>query len=161
PDMLEVGNGKLTEDENKAHFALWCMMAAPLVLGNDIRNFVNEDGTAIENHPVLNIVTNRDLIAIDQDPLGKAAKRVKKVSGIDVLARPLSNGDTALCFFNTSGKAKGLSFDLNELAEDDYLGFEAHSSYNVHELWSDERFSATILSASMPKHGVKVYRISK
>ena len=110
---------------------------------------------------MLNIVTNRDLIAIDQDSLGKAAKRVKKISGIDVLARPLSNGDTALCFFNTSSKAKGLSFDLNELAEDDYLGFEAHSSYNVHELWSDEKFSATILSASMPKHGVKVYRISK
>ncbi len=161
PDMLEVGNGKLTEDENRAHFSLWCMMAAPLVLGNDIRNFVNEDGTAVENHPVLNIVTNRDLIAIDQDPLGKAAKRVKKVSGIDILARPLANGDTALCFFNTNSKPKGLSFDLNELAEDDYLGFDTHSSYNIHELWSNEKFSTSILSASMPKHGVKVYRISK
>ena len=132
-----------------------------LVLGNDIRNFVNEDGTAVENHPVLNIVTNRDLIAIDQDPLGKAAKRVKKVSGIDILARPLANGDTALCFFNTSSKPKGLSFDLNELAEDDYLGFDTHSSYNIHELWSNEKFSTSILSASMPKDGVKVYRISK
>lgn len=162
PDMLEVGNGKLTEDENRAHFSLWCMMAAPLVLGNDIRNFVNEDGTPIENHPVLKIVTNKDLIAIDQDPLGRQAKRIKKVSGIDILARPLANGDTALCFFNTSSSTKGLSFDLNELAEDEYLGLGApHSSYNVHELWSDERFSASILSASMPKHGVKVYRISK
>ena len=57
PDMLEVGNGKLTPDENRAHFSLWCMMAAPLVLGNDLRTFVNEDGTAISDHPVLKIVT--------------------------------------------------------------------------------------------------------
>lgn len=162
PDMLEVGNGKLTVDENKAHFSLWCMMAAPLVLGNDIRQFVNDDGTAIEDHPVLNIVTNRELIAIDQDPLGKAAKRFKKLQGIDIIARPLANGDTALCFFNTTGKSKGLSFNINDLASDEYLDFgETRSSYSVHELWSDERFSANIISASMPKHGVKVYRISK
>lgn len=162
PDMLEVGNGKLSNDENRTHFSLWCMMAAPLVLGNDIRKFVNDDGTAIEHHPVLQIVTNKELIAIDQDPLGKAGKRIKKVSGIDIIARPLANGDTALCFFNTSSKSKGLSFNLSELAEDEYLDFDAtRSSYSVHELWSDERFSASIISASMPKHGVKVYRISK
>lgn len=162
PDMLEVGNGKLTEDENRAHFALWCMMAAPLVLGNDIRQFVNDDGTAIENHPVLKIVTNRELIAIDQDPLGKAAKRIKKVQGIDVIARPLANGDTALCLFNTTSKTKGISFNINDLASDEYLNFGAtQSSYSVHELWSDERFSANIISASMSKHGVKVYRITK
>ena len=96
--MLEVGNGKLTDDENRAHFSLWCMMAAPLILGNDIRQFVNDDGTAIEDHPVLQIVTNQELIAIDQDTLGKSAKRIKKVSGIDVLARPLSNGDKYFFF---------------------------------------------------------------
>lgn len=162
PDMLEVGNGKLTDDENRAHFSLWCMMAAPLILGNDIRQFVNDDGTAIEDHPVLQIVTNQELIAIDQDTLGKSAKRIKKVSGIDVLARPLSNGDIALCFFNTSSKSNGISFDINDLGGDDYLEFNANqSSYSVHELWSDERFNGKIISASMPKHGVKVYRISK
>ncbi len=162
PDMLEVGNGKLTADENRAHFSLWCMMAAPLILGNDIRKFVNDDGTAIENHPVLNIVTNKELIAIDQDALGKAAKRIKKVQGIDIIARPLENGDTALCFFNTSAKSKGLSFNINDLATDEYLNFgETRSSYSVHELWSGEKFSASIISTSMPKHGVKVYRISK
>lgn len=162
PDMLEVGNGKLTPDENRAHFSLWCMMAAPLVLGNDLRTFVNEDGTAISDHPVLKIVTNKNLIDIDQDPLGKSAKIVKKFSGIDILARPLANGDTALCFFNTSSKTKGITFNISDLAEDDYIEFGAtHSSYSVHELWSDEKFSASTISASMPKHGVKVYRISK
>ena len=162
PDMLEVGNGKLTEEENKAHFALWCMMAAPLVLGNDIRQFVNDDATPIENHPILNIVTNRDLIAIDQDTLGRPAKRLKKVQGIDILARPLSNGDVALCLFNTSAKSKGISFDINDLSGDEYLNFDGSQSfYNVHELWSNESFSAKIISASIEKHGVKVYRISK
>ncbi len=132
------------------------------MLGNDIRQFVNEDGTAIENHPVLNIVTNKELIAIDQDTLGKAAKRIKKFQGIDIIARPLANGDTALCFFNTSSKSKGLSFNINDLSADEYLDFGAtQSSYSVHELWSDEKFSANIISASMPGHGVKVYRISK
>ena len=162
PDMLEVGNGKLTNEENKAHFSLWCMMAAPLILGNDIRNFVGEDAKPIENDPVLKIVTNKDLIAIDQDILGKPAKRIKKVSGIDILARPLSNGDVALCLFNTGAKSKGISFDINDLGNDDYLGFKGNQShYNVHELWSDESYSANIISASIEKHGVKVYRISK
>ena len=71
PDMLEVGNGKLTYDENLAHFALWCMMASPLVLGNDLRKITK---------PVLDIVTNKDLIAIDQDNLCKQAKRIIKES---------------------------------------------------------------------------------
>ena len=162
PDMLEVGNGKLTEDENKAHFSLWCMMASPLILGNDIRQFVSDDAKPIENHPILNIVTNKELIAIDQDPLGKPAKLITRFHGIDILARPLENGELALCFFNTSSKSKGISFDINELADDEYVDFHANQSlYSVKELWSGEVFSAKVLSASIPKHGVKVYRISK
>lgn len=162
PDMLEVGNGKLTEDENKAHFSLWCMMASPLILGNDIRQFVSDDAKPIENHPILNIVTNRELIAIDQDTLGKPAKLVTRFQGIDILARPLSNGDIALCFFNTASKSKGISFDINELSDDEYIEFYANQSlYSVKELWSGEVFSAKVISASIPKHGVKVFRISK
>lgn len=162
PDMLEVGNGKLTEDENKAHFSLWCMMAAPLVLGNDIRKFIGSDENAITDNPVLKIVTNGDLILIDQDPLGKAAKKIAKRRGIDILARPLANGDVALCLFNKSSREKGISFDINELTGDSYLDFHSNQrSYSVHELWSDEKFSATTISASLNKHGVKVYRISR
>ena len=162
PDMLEVGNGKLTNEENKAHFSLWCMLAAPLILGNDIRKFVNDDAKPVENDPVLKIVTNKDLIAIDQDILGKPAKRIKRVNGIDILARPLANGDVALCLFNTGARPKGISFDINDLGNDGYLGFSSNQShYNVHELWSDEGYSANIISASIEKHGVKVYRISK
>lgn len=160
PDMLEVGNGKLTEDENKSHFALWCMMAAPLVLGNDIRRFVGEDGKPVENDPILKIVTNKELIAVDQDALGKPAKKIKKARGIEIIARPLANGDIALCFLNRSSRTAGISFDIEDLTADEYLNFAStHSIYGVHDLWTDEQFTAKTLSATVPKHGTKVYRI--
>lgn len=161
PDMLEVGNGKLTEEENKTHFSLWCMMAAPLVLGNDIRKFIGSDGKPNTDNPTLKTVTNKSLILIDQDPLGKAAKKIKSEHGIDIIARPLSNGDIAICFYNKCLRDKGFSYDISEIAKDEYLNFNANqSSYAVHELWNDERFAAKTISATLPKHGCKVFRIS-
>jgi len=162
PDMLEVGNGSLTEEENKTHFSLWCMMAAPLVLGNDIRKFIGSDGKPNFENSTLKTVTNKSLILIDQDPLGKAAKKMKSEHGIDILARPLSNGDIAVCFYNKSMHDKGFSYNINEIAADEYLSFAAsRTAYTVHELWSDERFTANTISATLPKHGCKVFRISK
>lgn len=162
PDMLEVGNGDLTEDENKTHFSLWCMMAAPLVLGNDIRKFISTDGKPNLDNPTLKIVTNKSLILVDQDPLGKAAKRIRKEHGIDIIARPLSNGDIAVCFYNKTTRDKGFSYDIAEIAKDDYLNFNTHqTSFAVHELWSDERFTTKTISATLPKHGCKVFRISR
>ena len=76
PDMLEVGNGNLDDNENRAHFSLWCMLAAPLMLGNDIRQFVTNGMPDKENN-TLKIVTNKHMIAVDQDALGKPAKRIK------------------------------------------------------------------------------------
>ena len=100
PDMLEVGNGKLTYDENRAHFSVWCMMAAPLILGNDLRKMPDN---------VLEIVTNRNLIAVDQDPLGKQAKRVFRSLSADILAKPLADGSVAICFFNKFGGKRATS----------------------------------------------------
>lgn len=159
PDMLEVGNGKLTENENKAHFSLWCMMAAPLMLGNDVRKFVDGNNNAVEGNATLKIVTNKQLIAIDQDPLGKPAKRIKKSTGIDILARPLSNGDVALCLFNKSISNKNLHFNLNTLLSDEYLNMPSADQYELHDLWNDERNTASAIAVSLPKHSVKVYRI--
>ncbi len=159
PDMLEVGNGKLTEDENRAHFSLWCMMASPLMLGNDIRKFVDGSNKAVEGNPTLKIVTNKLLIAVDQDALGKPCKKLKTVSSVDILARPLANGDTALCLFNKTGKSKSLKFNLDELAEDEYLSFNKKSTYQIHNLWSDEREENNIITSTLPKHSVEVYRI--
>lgn len=159
PDMLEVGNGKLTEDENKAHFSLWCMMASPLMLGNDIRKFVDGNNKAVEGNAVLKIVTNKQLIAIDQDPLGKPAKLIKKITGVDVIARPLLNGDVALCLFNKSTGTRNVHLDLSELAADQYLLMRKADEYELHELWTDKRVNASSISTSLPKHSVQVYRI--
>ncbi len=154
PDMLEVGNGKLTEDENKAHFSLWCMMASPLMLGNDIRKFVvNKDD------PALKIVTNKNLIAIDQDVLGKAAKRIIKNSKYDVLARPLSNGDVAVCVLNKSAKDLNVNVKFNDLLSDGYLSFKTYGNMNIVDLWENESFSADSVSLNLAPHSVKVYRI--
>lgn len=161
PDMLEVGNGKLTREENKTHFSLWCMMAAPLILGNDLRLLVGSDGAPIENSPVLKTVTNKNLIAIDQDPLGKPAKRIKKLHGIDMTARPLANGDIALCLYNPGTRVKGISFEIGDILNDEYLDFAPSASYHLHELWSDEHFNAKTVSVSLQKHDCRVYRISK
>lgn len=160
PDMLEVGNGKLTEEENKAHFTLWCMMAAPLILGNDIRKFVDGNNEPVKENPTLKIVTNKNLINIDQDPLGKACKRIKCTPSVDILARPLQNGDVALCLFNKGSSRRTVTYDINALADDEYLSFrKTPGKYEVHELWSDEWFNDNTINATLPKHGVKVYRI--
>lgn len=157
PDMLEVGNGKLTPEENKSHFTLWCMMAAPLVLGNDIRTLLNEDK---KSQIILSILKNKELIAIDQDPLVKPAKKIGRQGSVDIIARPLSGGDVAICFFNKSNKNKEIEYELNDLKEDTYLNMSRTNSAEVHDLWTDEIFHRDTIKASIKPHGVKVYRIS-
>lgn len=160
PDMLEVGNGKLTEDENRAHFSLWCMMAAPLMLGNDIRKFVDGKNQPVEGNTTLKIVTNKHLIAIDQDILGKPAKKLASAPrGFDVLARPLANGDAALCILNKSGGTRSIQFNIGSLSADEYINFRATGDYQVNDLWTDERNGDTVITATLPRHSVKVYRI--
>lgn len=159
PDMLEVGNGKLTPDENKSHFTLWCMMAAPLVLGNDIRKLTAE---TTKSRQILDIVTNKSLILIDQDPLVKPAKIIERQGLVDILARPLNNGDTAVCFFNKSRSPKTIAFEIDTLKNDDYLEFNRSSTgYQIHNLWSDERSHNTTIGTTIAPHGVEVFRISQ
>ena len=159
PDMLEVGNGELTEVQNRSHFSLWCMMAAPLILGNDLRKFV-VDGRKDENNPVLRIVTNPTMIAIDQDAVCKQAKRVFKGRGLDIIARPLTNG-WAVCAYNRSqNKAQNYEFDVNTLAGDEYMQFVKKDSYRATDVWEQNVFeTAGVLSGSLPPMGVAVFVI--
>ena len=101
PDMLEVGNG-LSANQDRAHFTMWCMMASPLILGNDVRNMSDETKA---------ILTNRDLIAIDQDKLGVQGLRFLIREGLEYWFKPLSNGDWAMTIFNPTRQP--LSCSLN------------------------------------------------
>lgn len=158
PDMLEVGNGKLTKDENKSHFTLWCMMAAPLVLGNDLRLLL--DGSEKSNS-IIDIVTNKNLIDVDQDALVKPAMRIKKLGSLDILARPLENGDIGICFFNRGSSNARVDYKLSDLRHHKYLN--APSSLNnayILDLWSNESVIASSIKTTVPKHGVQAYRIT-
>ena len=144
--MLEVGNGKLTYNQNVSHFSLWCMMNAPLILGNDLRNMSEQ---------VKSIVTNRNMIAINQDSLAKQAKRVKK-GGVDVLAKPLADG--SVCFFNKLSHGAKAKFDLNTLADDKYVALQKQTEYTAKEQWSGEKLTTSgTISVSLEKCQSKVY----
>ena len=161
PDMLEVGNGKLTYEENKSHFTLWAMMAAPLILGNDIRTFIKPDGTVDKDSKILKILTNRDIIAIDQDELGIQCSRVKNNVLTDVLVKPLSNNEVALCFFNKGLGKANMSYTVEEICNLTSVTLPKASKYICKELWSGETIETdNVISAQVPSHGVAVWRIS-
>jgi len=160
PDMLEVGNGNLTSEENKAHFTLWCMMAAPLILGNDVRTFQNEDGLVDLENETLQIVTNADMIAIDQDALGIQCRRLKTNGICDTLIKPLQGNDLALCFFNKSGEEKLFEQSIQELVCQMDVDLPFADKYEVFDLW--EKTSETVernIIINVPSHGIKAFRI--
>ena len=121
PDMLEVGNGGMTESEYKSHFSLWCIIAAPLIAGNDVRNMQPE---------IKRILTNKGLIAVDQDPLGQQGIRIHKNGGAEVWEKQLTDGSRAVVLFNR-GSAPA---DITVAWED--LGYPGHLKAVVRDLWT-------------------------
>jgi alpha-galactosidase len=147
PDMLEVGNGKLTLAENRTHFSMWAMLAAPLLAGNDLPNMTPE---------IKSILTNRDVIAIDQDPLGSEAARVYSEGEVDVWTRNLSGGDMAIAVLNAgSDRYSTHPFHL-DLAR---LGLRgAHTARN---LWTGQSITLTQNKPlEIPSHDILLLRIS-
>lgn len=160
PDMLEVGNGNLTVEENKAHFTLWCMLAAPLILGNDIRKFIDADGNVDYNNKILQIVTNRELIAVDQDKKGIQCRRMKTNAITDILVKPLDKGEVAICFFNKSNSEKDMSVSLKEVANLSYVELSDVGAYQYTDLWSKEiDVTSGAINARVAPHGVRVFRV--
>lgn len=94
PDMLEVGNGGMSTTEYRAHFGLWCLLAAPLMAGNDIRNM---------NDEIHYILTKKEVIAVDQDPLGMEGRRVRREGDLEVWAKQMSDGSRAVVLLNRGG----------------------------------------------------------
>jgi alpha-galactosidase len=141
PDMLEVGNGGLTNEENKSHFSLWAMLAAPLMAGNDLRDMRPE---------IHDILTNKEVIAIDQDALGIEGKPVRRDGDSEVFSRPLAGGNRAVLLLNRGTSEKEISVNWED------LGYPAHFSATVRDLWQHKdlgKFSGKF-SATVPSHGV-------
>lgn len=157
PDMLEVGNGDLTFEENKSHFSLWCMMCAPLILGNDIRKFILDDGSVDVDNKVYKILTNKDMIAINQDRLGVQCKRIK-FGLTDILVKPLENSKAAILVLNKGNKTISEKVDITKISNESILNLPNKSSYKIYDVWEKESSdSLAVINAVVPSHGVKVY----
>jgi len=149
PDMLEVGNPGLSLAESRAHFSLWCILAAPLMAGNDVRHMTPE---------IRDILTDRDVVAIDQDKLGKQGFRAlaEPAKNIEVWIKPLSGGDWAVCALNTSGSPADLTLEWNRLWTLD------RRIYQVRDVWAKQPAGDTSkpTTVRVASHDVVLYRLS-
>ncbi len=146
PDMLEVGNGGMTDTEYRSHFGLWAIMAAPLLIGSDLRKATPE---------TLAILSNRDVIAVDQDPLGAQGRPVRSADGITVLVKPLKNGDKAVLLFNEGERTERVTTTAAE------IGLPQAPGYKVRDLWAHtDRNTAGTVAATLPPHGSAMFRVN-
>lgn len=133
PDMLEIGNG-LTANQERAHFSLWAMMAAPLILGNDVRDM---------NPHTLSVLMNKDVIAVDQDPLGIQGFRILQDDGIEIWWKPLSDNNWALCIFNRNHDPKDVSLDWQDFNIYDKFSDRStdflNLTYDTFDLWNKNK----------------------
>jgi alpha-galactosidase len=144
--MLEVGNGGMTEDEYRTHMSLWAMLAAPLIAGNDLRSM---------SPATRETLTNPEVIAIDQDPLGRQGKPAWKSAETEVWARPLQDAAYAVALFNRGTEARSITARWADLG--------LAGPYMARDLWSHEsrgRLEGE-LTASVAPHAVALFRLTK
>ncbi|MBU6424278.1 MAG: glycoside hydrolase family 27 protein [Chloroflexi bacterium] len=148
PDMLEVGNGGMTLEEYRAHFSLWCVLAAPLMAGNDVRAMPDA---------VREILVAPEPIAVDQDPLGRQGDLVRADGGGEVWARDLADGSRAVVLFDRSDAAGEVAVAWTE------LGWDARDRAVVRDLWqrADVGTFAQGYSVAVPAHAARMLRISR
>ena len=145
PDMMEVGRGGMNDTEMRSHFALWTVLASPLIAGNDIRSM----DTATQA-----ILKNRNLIAINQDSLGLQATQVSFDGTRRVLAKKLANGDVAVALFNQGSNTTTISTSAAAIGK-------SGGSFVLTDAWTGTTTSTGgSISASVPAHGTVVYRVS-
>jgi alpha-galactosidase len=146
PDMLEIGNGKMTADEYKTHMSLWVILAAPLLAGNDLSKMTETDKS---------FLMNKDAIAIDQDSLGKQGDRLYESGDLDVWTKPLSGGRVAVGLFNRSWSVREVSVDLAQ------IGFKNGGS--VRNVWEkkDLGHRSGVVTETLPKHGAALLIVGK
>ena len=147
PDMLEVGNSGLTIGESRAHFSLWCVLAAPLISGNDLRDMSEE---------TKKILTNGEVIAIDQDSLGKSGVKVRDDGDLEIWVKQLADGGRAVVLFN-----RGLTKEKMMVAWTE-LGYPSHLKAVVRDLWQHKDLGkfAGDFSADVPPHDAVMIRVN-
>lgn len=158
PDMMEVGNEGLTVPESRAHFAMWAMLAAPLIAGNDIRSMSPE---------IRAILTNREVIAVNQDSLGVQGWAYEATPhGTEVWFKPLAGGDWAMVVLNRAEAARHVSFDFASHHVSDGLSKRdarfGETTYRIRDLWAGRERGTTArpLVATVPSHDVLMLRLS-
>jgi alpha-galactosidase len=144
PDMLEVGNGGMTDAEYRSHFSLWALMNAPLLAGNDLPAMSPANKKILEN---------KDVIALDQDWAGTQGHKIRDDGDTEVWAKPMSDGSAAVVLFNRGPASAAMTTTAKD------LGLKGHS-YRVRDLWSGtETETAGILRTAMQSHGSAVFRV--
>lgn len=156
PDMLEVGNGQ-TVSEDRAHFSMWCMLAAPLILGNDIRNM---------NQDTKEIIMNQEVVALDQDSLGIQGLKFASENGLEFWFKPLVNDEWAFCILNRTTTSQEYSidwqkFNLYDEVAKRFTDFDS-KVYNIRNLWTkeDEGNTRKVKRVIVPGHDVVLYRLT-
>lgn len=154
-EMLEVGNGEMTKDEQITHFSMWSMLAAPLMSGNDLRSMSFE---------TIEILTNKEVIAVNQDPLGKQGVKFMDMGDREIWAKVLDNKEIAICFMNRGDFTWNL--DHNWLDQTMYFANDINfrrNEYVVRNLWKHQDIgtSKDRLKADIPAHGCLLVRLSK
>jgi alpha-galactosidase len=141
PDMLEVGNGDLTPTENRAHFSFWALLAAPLMAGNDLRDMKPE---------IHDILTNKEVIAVNQDLLGRQGRRVWKEGDLEVWSKPLAGGARAVILFNRGTTEQEITARWGD------VDYPAELSASVRDLWEKKDLGKASgkFSAKVAPHGV-------
>ncbi|MFC9392647.1 NPCBM/NEW2 domain-containing protein [Streptomyces sp. NPDC057027] len=146
PDMLEVGNGGMTDTEYRTHFSLWSQMSAPLLIGSDLRT---------ASAATLAILKNTDVIAVDQDPLGVQGTVLSSGGGLVVMSKPLADGSRAITLTNETGQAQTVATTAAA------AGIGGAPSYTLKDLWSKQTTTTTgTVGASVPPHGTVMYRVT-
>ena len=157
PDMLEVGNG-LTPNEDRAHFSMWSMLAAPLIAGNDLRSMPAN---------VAQVLTNRDVIAVNQDSLGVQGFKYASRDSVEIWFKPLVGGDWAVTFLNRSATPRSVSFGWTQEAVADTLSRRdaqlATTRYQLRNLWTKQAAGTTArpLAATVPAKDVLMLRLHR
>ncbi|WP_225821585.1 NPCBM/NEW2 domain-containing protein [Streptomyces naphthomycinicus] len=146
PDMLEVGNGGMTDTEYRSHFSLWSVMAAPLLIGTDLRK---------ASRATFDILDNKEVIAVDQDPLGKQGRVVSAAGGRWVVAKEMKDGSRAVALFNESGTAQRIATSASA------VGLPDADAYTLRDLWQHRGYNtAGTVAATVPAHGTVLLRVA-